>query len=101
MAITQITYERLYNLGNYNNERFVAVVVVEDGDYSAAFLEAKLAIELTHAQFQAERAAELERRRQDQETERQAKQAHTRAAAQAWQQQRNAASAAKTDDDWL
>jgi hypothetical protein len=57
MAITQVSYGRLYNTGNYENVRFEAVVSVEDGDEAAAFNEAQRAIHAGYAQWQADRAA--------------------------------------------
>ena len=55
--ITQVTYARLYNLGNYENERFEVAVTVEDGDVTGAF-------ELARATVEAERHAAVEDRKQ-------------------------------------
>lgn len=32
MRVTEVTYERLVNLGNYENERAQATVLLEEGD---------------------------------------------------------------------
>jgi hypothetical protein len=46
--ITHITYARLYNLGNYENERIEVTVSVEDGDLIAAHQEAVSAVQQAH-----------------------------------------------------
>lgn len=61
--ITQITYARLYNLGNYENERLEVQVTVEDGDIEQAWIAAREAIEA-----ERERAREAERRRREEKT---------------------------------
>lgn len=58
MAITQVSYARLYNTGNYENVRFEVVASVEDGDVEAAFTEANEAVHAEHAYWLAEREAE-------------------------------------------
>lgn len=55
--ITQVTVERLYNLGNYENIRLAATATVEDGQTEAAFAEARAAVEAHYAAFLEERAA--------------------------------------------
>lgn len=67
--ITKIIYARLFNLGNYENERLEVEIVVEGGEYAAAFIEAREAVETQHAQFQAERDAAEKRRYAEQEAE--------------------------------
>lgn len=73
MAVITVTYERLYNLGNYENERLVAVVTVES-DATTAFAEARGAVEAEHARLQAERDEAERRRREEYETKRAGKQ---------------------------
>lgn len=68
MAITQVSYGRLYNTGNYENVRFEAVVSV-DGDAAAAFAEAKMAVHAGYAQWLADRDVEAEQARQEREAE--------------------------------
>jgi hypothetical protein len=46
--ILSVTYERLYNLGNYENQRLGAVAAVVDGDVLGAFLAAREAVEAEH-----------------------------------------------------
>lgn len=67
MAITQVSYGRLYNTGNYENVRFEAVASVEDGDTSAAFAEAEAAVHAQYAQWQADREAEAGERLKERE----------------------------------
>jgi hypothetical protein len=67
--ITQVSYGRLYNTGNYENVRFEAVVSVEDGDVPAALEEAKAAVHAGYTQWQADREAEIEHERQEREVE--------------------------------
>jgi hypothetical protein len=69
MAITQVSYGRLYNTGNYENVRFEAVVSVENDDVAAALTEAKEAVHAGYAQWQADREAEAEQARQEREAE--------------------------------
>lgn len=45
MSIYQVTYERLFNLGNYESERISAVALVENDDVEGAYAEAKAAVE--------------------------------------------------------
>lgn len=67
--ITQVSYGRLYNTGNYENVRFEAVVSVEDGDEVAAFKEAERAVHAGYAQWQVDREAEAEAQRIEREAE--------------------------------
>lgn len=67
MAITQISYARLHNLGNYENERFEVVVTVEEGDVAGAFAEARAATDAARIQVEGERRAEADRIQQEQE----------------------------------
>lgn len=53
--ITQIGYARLYNLGNYENEKLEVTVSVVDGDVTAAFLTAQMTIEAEHQRMLNER----------------------------------------------
>jgi hypothetical protein len=69
MAITQVSYGRLYNTGNYENVRFEAVASVENDDVPAAMAEAMAATHTGFAQWQADRAAEAEQARQAHEAE--------------------------------
>lgn len=55
--ITQISYERVFNLGSYESERISAVASVEDGDIDAAYNEARMAVESEHARTLADRKA--------------------------------------------
>lgn len=48
--ITQITYERLFNLGSYESERISATCSVEDGDVEAAYDTARDAVMAQHKQ---------------------------------------------------
>jgi hypothetical protein len=68
--VTRVIYARLFNLGNYENERLEVEVVVESGDYVAAFDEARATVEAQQAQFQTERAAAEQARREAWEAER-------------------------------
>lgn len=82
--ITEIIYARLYNLGNYENERLEVKVTVEDTSAAAlvgAWEDARQAVEQQHARLQAQRdeaerkrreeyQAEQERRRAEHETAR-------------------------------
>lgn len=62
--IERVTYERLFNLGNYENLRLTATALVEDGAVGAAWVEAKIAVEGQYELFLAERA-EASRRAQE------------------------------------
>ncbi len=42
--ITQVTYERLFNLGNYESERISATATVESADIESAYDEARTAV---------------------------------------------------------
>lgn len=46
--IQTITYARLYNLGNYENERIEVTVSVEDDDLIAAHQKAVSAVQQIH-----------------------------------------------------
>lgn len=77
MAVTQISYARLYNTGNYENIRFEVVVSVEDNGNvatAAAFEEAKVAVHAAYAQWMADRETEAAQRLQEREAARAAKQ---------------------------
>lgn len=67
--ITQVSYGRLYNTGNYENVRFEAVASVENGDEAAALNEAIAAVHAGYAQWLADREAEAEQARQEREAE--------------------------------
>lgn len=49
MAITQITYERVFNLGSYESERISATATVDEGAIDRAYDEARLAVANEHA----------------------------------------------------
>lgn len=53
--ITSITYARLYNLGNYENEKLEITVSVEDGDVTAAFITAQATVEAEHQRMLSDR----------------------------------------------
>lgn len=55
MTITQITYERVYNLGSYESERISATATVENDDLDAAFSEARTAVEYEHTRTLSDR----------------------------------------------
>lgn len=60
--ITKVVYARLYNLGNYENERLEVEVTVEDGSAAAvegAWEDARNAVEAQRTRLQAQRAARL------------------------------------------
>ena len=65
MAIIQITYSRLHNLGNYENERFEVTVTVEEGDVAAAFTEARITTDQAHTQMEAVRAEQFQRQQEE------------------------------------
>ena len=74
MAIT-VTYARLYNLGNYENERIeVAMDIPEGADASAAYEQLRALVDAQHAAFEAARRAEEEERRRRYMEERQREQ---------------------------
>lgn len=56
--ITSVTYERLYNLGNYENEKLGVVVAVVDGDVETAFNLARETVEAEHARMRNPKPAE-------------------------------------------
>lgn len=60
--ITHITYARLYNLGNYENEKLEVTVSVENGDVTAAFMTAQATIEDEHRRMTAERSMPAQQR---------------------------------------
>lgn len=70
MAVITVTYARLWNLGNYENERLEAVATVES-DATSAFAEAVQAVTDQHALMQAERDEAEEKRQAEYEAERQ------------------------------
>ena len=61
--ITEVRYELLYNLGNFETAKYGATSTVLDGNSEAAFAEARAAVEAQHALFLAEREAEQQRQR--------------------------------------
>lgn len=67
--ITQVTVERLYNLGNYENIRLAAVAMVENEQVGPAFAEARTAVEAHYAAFLAEREEAERLRREEYEAE--------------------------------
>jgi hypothetical protein len=79
-VITQVTVERLYNLGNYENIRLAATATVEEGKVKEAFAEAGAAVEAHYTAFIDERAEaarkaqeEYEERRRQQRAEMEAR----------------------------
>lgn len=55
--ITSVTYARLYNLGNYENERLEVTIQVEENDATSAFIAAVSTVETEHQRMlQARRA---------------------------------------------
>jgi glutamate formiminotransferase len=63
-AVTQITYERLFNLGNYENEKLSVTIYLYDtskGRPDQAFNEARALVEAQHAAFEQARKDEAER----------------------------------------
>ena len=93
--ITQVTVERLYNLGNYENIRLAATATVEEGQVEAAFAEARVAVEGHYATFIDERAAEARRQQEEYEAER----ARRRAEREAERAQRQAERDAESTED--
>ena len=61
--ITQVSYARLYNTGNFENVRFEAVASVDDGNTTAAFTECRNAVHGEMAAWIADRAAAEQRKR--------------------------------------
>lgn len=59
--ITTVTYARLWNLGNYENERLEVTVAVEESDVTAAFITAIAAVESEHIRLLSERQRPAER----------------------------------------
>src|SRR5262252_340200 len=55
--ITTVTYGRLYNLGNYENEKLEVTIAVEDNDATAAFITAIATIETEHLRMIEQRRA--------------------------------------------
>lgn len=55
--ITTVTYARLYNLGNYENEKLEVTVSVEDNDVTAAFITAVATVESEHLRLLNDRRA--------------------------------------------
>lgn len=53
--ITSVTYARLYNLGNYENEKLEVTVTVEKNDATAAFITAVATVESEHLRLLNER----------------------------------------------
>jgi hypothetical protein len=77
--ITTVTYARLFNLGNYENERLEVTFTVENGDVSAAFLECHTAVVAAQAQLVAEREAAEKRLREEWEAEQKERRARAEA----------------------
>lgn len=75
MSVTIVRYERLYNTGNYENVKFCAEVIVENGeDPAAAFAEANTAVHAAYVQWQADCEAEAKRQQEEYEAERKRRQ---------------------------
>lgn len=55
MEILTLTYGRLYNLGNYENEKIEVTVSVDNNDVATARAAAVAAVETEHIQLLAER----------------------------------------------
>lgn len=72
--ITQVTYARLYNTGNYENVRFEATATVGGNNSALAFDEAVAAVHEGYAQWLADREAEAAERRAEAERKRAQKQ---------------------------
>ncbi len=75
--ITQVSYARLYNTGNYENIRFEATASVGEDGAAAAFDEAAAAVHAAYPQWQAAREAEAAQRLQERDAARAAKQKNT------------------------
>jgi hypothetical protein len=76
-VITKVVYARLFNLGNYENERIeVEAVIGADENPGAIFEELRKAADQQHEEFQAARVREQEERdrkyREEYEARRQA-----------------------------
>lgn len=69
--IKEVTVERLYNLGNYENIRLAATATVESGEDQEAFAEARAAVEAHYAAFLEERAAAERKQQEEWEAKRQ------------------------------
>lgn len=70
--ITKIIYARLYNLGNYENERLEVEVTAPDGVSTAEVWEAAVqAVEDQHLALEAARAEARQREREEYERRRQ------------------------------
>jgi sRNA-binding protein len=81
--ITKIVYARLFNLGNFENERLEVEVTVEDTSAAAvegAWEEARAAVEAQHARFQAEREEAERRRREEYQADQEQRRAEREAA---------------------
>lgn len=62
-TVLTISYERVFNLGNYENHRIGVTVQVDDGDIGTAQRLARSIVELEHQRYLDDReAAERERR---------------------------------------
>lgn len=59
MTALTLTYARLYNLGNYENEKIEITVSVDNDDVSAARALAVAAVEAEHALLLTERRGEV------------------------------------------
>lgn len=73
MAITQVSYARLYNTGNFENVRFEATASIGDECPATAFDEAMAAVHDGYAQWLADREAEAAERKAELERKRAAK----------------------------
>lgn len=58
--VTQVSYARLYNIGNYENVRFEVVVTVSGGDTEVSFSEAIFAVHQAYIQWVAQRRSETD-----------------------------------------
>lgn len=71
MPISKITYAKLFNLGNYENERFEVEVTIEDGSDPAAIVVAWASavgeVEQQHARLEAERKEAQRKAREEYE----------------------------------
>jgi len=65
MAVTQVSYARLYNIGNFENIRFEATASVGADGAAAAFDEAVAAVHDGYVQWKADREAEEVKRRNE------------------------------------
>lgn len=74
MSITKVEYQRVFNLGNYENERLSFEATVEEGENPGQVLDQlRVLTDVMHTQFEAERkrAAEDAYKRQQEEWARQ------------------------------